>query len=324
MYNLFYIGIDKCVFTEMGQHMNINYFKEFVILADTKNYLEASEILYISQSSLSKHIKSMENELGVMLFERTSRSVELTKIGELFLPYAKSIMNSQLEYTDMIRDELDDFRGQVTIGSIPAIAQYGITDLLVEFKKQFPQYMVKIFEQDNQKLIESLRQKQCDLIFVRDYDYLLNKEEFEIIPYLVDPMVALLPKNHPLASSETIRLEQLREEPFIMLEEDEFLQNLWERCCHHVGFKPRVSFSCHRLDGILDLVTKNMGVSIVMQNQVSHPADSKLPAKPPWATCKLIPEVNVTVYLCYRKSKPLSKAARHFVECVKEHAVIEN
>lgn len=322
MYNLFYIGIDKRVFTEMGQHMNINYFKEFVILADTKNYLEASEILYISQSSLSKHIKSMENELGVMLFERTSRSVELTKIGEQFLPYAKSIMNSQLEYTDMIRDELDDFRGQVTIGSIPAIAQYGITDLLVEFKKQFPQYMVKIFEQDNQKLIESLRQKQCDLIFVRDYDYLLNKEEFEIIPYVTDPMVALLPKNHPLAAAETIRLEQLREDSFIMLEEDEFLKSLWERCCHHVGFKPRVAFSCHRMDGILDLVTKNMGVSLIMQNQVKHPSDSKLPGKPPWAVCKLIPEVSIPVFLCYRRSKPLSKAARHFVECVKERATI--
>lgn len=300
--------------------MNINYFKEFVILADTKNYLEAAEILYISQSSLSKHIKSMETELGVTLFDRTSRSVELTKIGEMLLPYATNIMNSQLEYTDMIRNELDDFRGQVTIGSIPAIAQYRITDLLVEYKKKFPQYVIKVFEHDNQKLIDSLRQKQCDLIFVRDFDQLLKDDEFEKIPYLVDPMVALLPRKHPLAASDTIRLEQLRDESFIMLEEDEFLQNIWQKCCNHVGFKPRVAFSCHRMDGILDLVTKNMGISLIMQNQVNNPTDSKLPPNPPWTTCKLIPEVNVTVYLCYRKSKPLSKAARHFVECVKEMA----
>lgn len=300
--------------------MNINYFKEFVILADTKNYLEAAEILYISQSSLSKHIKSMETELGVTLFDRTSRSVELTKIGEMLLPYATNIMNSQLEYTDMIRNELDDFRGQVTIGSIPAIAQYRITDLLVEYKKKFPQYVIKVFEHDNQKLIDSLRQKQCDLIFVRDFDQLLKDDEFEKIPYLVDPMVALLPRKHPLAASDTIRLEQLRDESFIMLEEDEFLQNIWQKCCNHVGFKPRVAFSCHRMDGILDLVTKNMGVSLIMQNQANNPMDSKLPPNPPWTTCKLIPEVNVTVYLCYRKSKPLSKAARHFVECVKEMA----
>lgn len=298
--------------------MNINYFKEFVILAETKNYLEAAEILFISQSSLSKHIKSMENELGVTLFDRTSRSVELTKLGEMLLPYAINIMNSQLEYTDMIRNELDDFRGQVTIGSIPAIAQYGITDLLVDYKNKFPHYVVKIFEYENHKLLESLRQKQCDLIFARDYDSVINEDEFVKIPYLVDPMVALLPKEHPLASSGTIRLEQLREESFIQLEEDEFLLNLWQKCCHHVGFKPRVAFSCYRMDGILDLVTRNMGVSLIMANQVTHPGKSKLPHNPPWTTCKLIPEVNITVYLCYRRSKPLSKAAQHFVDCVKE------
>lgn len=300
--------------------MNINYFKEFVILAETKNYLEAAEILYISQSSLSKHIKSMENELGIILFDRTSRSVELTKIGEMLLPYANSIMNSQLEYTEMLQNELDDVRGQVTIGSIPAIAQYGITDLLVDYKKTYPQYMIKIFEYENHKLIESLRQKQCDLIFVRDFESAINEEEFVKIPYLTDRMVALLPQNHPLAQAEIIRLEQLRDEPFIQLEEDEFLLNLWQKCCHHVGFKPRVTFSCHRTDGILDLVTRNMGVSLIMKNQVSHPAGSKLPDTPPWSTCKLIPEVNVPVYLCYRKSKPLSKAARNFVESVKEHS----
>lgn len=222
----------------------------------------------------------------------------------------------------MIRNELDDFRGQVTIGSIPAIAQYRITDLLVEYKKRFPQYVVKIFEHDNQKLIDSLRQKQCDLIFVRDFDDLLKDDEFEKIPYLVDPMVALLPINHPLASTGTIRLEQLRDEPFIQLEEDEFLLNLWQKCCHHVGFKPRVACSCYRMDGILDLVTKNMGVSLVMENQVNNPMDSKLPPNPPWVTRKLIPEVNVTVYLCYRKSRPLSRAAQHFVDCVKEKALI--
>ena len=301
--------------------MNINYFKEFVILAETKNYLEAAEILFISQSSLSKHIKSMENELGVTLFDRTSRSVELTKIGEMLLPYANSILNSQLEYTEMIQNELDDVRGQVTIGSIPAIAQYGITDLLVDYKNQYPQYVVKIFEQENLKLVESLRQKQCDLIFVRDHEAtVINENEFVKIPYITDKMMVLLPQSHPLAHAGTIRLEQLKDESFIQLEEDEFLLNLWQKCCHHVGFKPRVAFSCHRMDGILDLVTRNMGVSLIMRNQVKHPAGSKLPGTPPWSACNLIPEVDVPVYLCYRKSKPLSKAARNFVECVKEHS----
>ena len=69
--------------------MNTEYLKEFVVLAETKNFWEASDRLYMNQSTLSKHIKSLENELGVDLFLRTTRRVELTNYGQTFLPYAK-------------------------------------------------------------------------------------------------------------------------------------------------------------------------------------------------------------------------------------------
>ena len=78
--------------------MEISYFKDFVILAETKNFWAASERLYIGQSSLSKHIKTLERELGAPLFTRTSRKVELTEFGELMLPYAQSLSRMQYEY----------------------------------------------------------------------------------------------------------------------------------------------------------------------------------------------------------------------------------
>ena len=71
--------------------MNTEFLKEFVVLAETKNFWEASERLYMNQSTLSKHIKSLENELGVELFTRTTRRVELTSYGQTFLPYARTI-----------------------------------------------------------------------------------------------------------------------------------------------------------------------------------------------------------------------------------------
>ena len=70
--------------------MNTEYLKEFVVLAETKNFGEASDRLYMNQSTLSKHIKSLENELGINLFLRTTRRVELTNYGQTFLPYFAS------------------------------------------------------------------------------------------------------------------------------------------------------------------------------------------------------------------------------------------
>ena len=83
--------------------MNTEYLKEFVVLAETKNFWEASDRLYMNQSTLSKHIKSLENELGVDLFLRTTRRVELTNYGQTFLPYAKSITHFEFEGISAIR-----------------------------------------------------------------------------------------------------------------------------------------------------------------------------------------------------------------------------
>jgi len=98
--------------------MEINYLKEFVILSQTGNFLEAADVLYSSQSALSKHIKRMEKELGVPLFDRTTRKVSISKYGQLLLPYAKQIVELQEKYTTVIISNLENDRETLTIGSI--------------------------------------------------------------------------------------------------------------------------------------------------------------------------------------------------------------
>lgn len=115
--------------------MNIDYFREFIVLADCASYIEASERLFIGQSSLSKHIMAMEKELGVPLFERTSRRVVLTSFGRLMLSYANRIVQTQYDYQHALKTEQESAHGRITIGTISATAKYGITNLLTDFKK---------------------------------------------------------------------------------------------------------------------------------------------------------------------------------------------
>lgn len=116
--------------------MEIGYIKEFVVLAETGSFLEAADRLFISQSSLSKHIKNIERELGAPLFNRTTRKVELSEFGQMFLPYANQIVRVQNEYTTAFFNKLESTRVTVTIGSIPPLAPYNITDVLARFKKK--------------------------------------------------------------------------------------------------------------------------------------------------------------------------------------------
>ncbi|MCD8231072.1 MAG: LysR family transcriptional regulator [Clostridiales bacterium] len=106
--------------------MNIDYFREFIVLADCGSYIEASERLFIGQSSLSKHIMSMEKELGVPLFERTSRKVILTRFGELMIPYANRIVQAQFDYRHALQTEQESTRGRITIGTISIVLQQHI------------------------------------------------------------------------------------------------------------------------------------------------------------------------------------------------------
>lgn len=200
--------------------MNTENLKEFIVLAETKNFWEASERLYMNQSTLSKHIKSLENDLGVALFTRTTRRVELTNYGEIFLPYAKSVTRSEFEGISAIQRMLNIENGLLTIGTIPSMPQYHITQFLAQFQKLYPETTVRITEDDPVNLMTYLENEKCELIFNREDKVafeknFLNDHHILRIPYMSDHLVALIPLSHPLASSSSITLQQLKNDRFL-------------------------------------------------------------------------------------------------------------
>ena len=132
--------------------MDITYLREFVVLAQTGNFMEAADILYSTQSTLSKHIKSIELELGVPLFDRTTRKVRISKFGQLLLPYAKQIAELQDKYTAILKSSLETDQEILTLGSIPALAQYNITDVFVNFKKSRPQATINVIQAGSEEM----------------------------------------------------------------------------------------------------------------------------------------------------------------------------
>lgn len=98
--------------------MELNQVKEFIALTKTENYLEAAENLFISQSSLSKHIKSLEAELGTTLFDRTTRQVKLNEVGKVFLKYTQQLIDVRYQCNTALINLKDAEEQSLTIGSI--------------------------------------------------------------------------------------------------------------------------------------------------------------------------------------------------------------
>lgn len=284
--------------------MKLQYIKEFVTLAETCNYIEASELLFISQATLSKHIISMEKELEITLFNRSSRKVKLSEYGNLFLPYAKSISDTEEEYKTAFLNKLKHQENLLTIGSIPSMAHYNITVLLAKFAKEYPNFKINIV-QAGDDLENMLRMDKIELAFIHDEPH--SKNEFIKIPYAKDHISVVLPNTHPLATRESVTLDELKHENFILLPPGTKPYTICKKAFDKENLRPNIVFTDHRLENITDLVLNNMGVSLLMKKLTTYINNPDL------KVIDIIPPIETHIYICHKKNATLSFAAKHFL-----------
>jgi LysR family transcriptional activator of glutamate synthase operon len=287
--------------------MKIEYISEFVVLAERKNFLDASDELFVSQSSLSKHIMTMEEELGVKLFDRTTRNVTLTKYGELFLEYAKQIDYLHTKYMAAISGLVNLEHGSITIGTMSNMSPYGITDAICLFTKTYPNFQLKVIESDTADFKNMLLAGKCDLAFMREGDEEGREDEFSRILVSKDPLVAVFPSSHPLSHHKSVGLSELKDETFILNDPSTTIYKMCISACEQAGFSPKVSYTGH----LLDLVGKGMGISLMVKREASFFFSSHL------TPVMINPEIDTYFYLSYLKEKDLSEAAKYFIECVR-------
>ncbi|BDZ32206.1 LysR family transcriptional regulator [Lactiplantibacillus sp. WILCCON 0030] len=281
--------------------MDLKYLDNFLALVKTQNFSEAADACYISQSSFSKRIKRLEGELGVPLFERTTRQVKLTPYGEIYLKYATKIKLLSEQAADEINRRHSEDSGLV-IGGIPSINEYGILDLITGFMSS-QQIRCRVKTGPSEDLEPMLANKTIDFAFVKDVQ---NGELFTQLPYTEDHLVAVLPKEHPLAQQKSVHIKQLATEDFIFQPVNSRPYELCVQICQKNGFTPNVIYADRIVENILNFVKKGLGVSLLMQKLV--PADPDLVALP------IEPTVVADINLCYLRQAKLNRYQQQFVD----------
>lgn len=290
--------------------MRIEYLKDFVILAKHANFLTASDELYISQSSLSKHIQALEKELGVQLFNRSTRDVRLSSYGQMYLPYAQKMVNNYEKSLMKLNQVKDNSQQTITIGSVPIMASYGITRAIMTFRKKFPRSKVHVVEGDTQPLITLLDHEECDVAFIRSYHQI--SDDFNVVDFATDRLVAVLPSNHPLAKNTSLKLKELAQEAFLFLKPGSFMYNLSVDTCHLAGFEPIIAYTGKRAENILDLVKEGMGVSLLMEKPVLFLNHKNLSLVP------VTPAVQSDIKLVYPSNRKISNITKSFINFIIE------
>lgn len=240
--------------------MHIGYMREFVILVKEGNFLNAAERLFISQSSLSKHIQRMEYELGQELFERTKKKVELTLFGKEFFKCASEILATYDGFQERMKIQSD--RNSLSF-AIPAQSyEYGINDILCTFDQKYPECHITFGEYEVAEYHEMLRTKKADFAFIK-HAAPINDSEIISIPYLTDYLVAVLPKEHPLASRSSISVSELvNEKLFGYYDANGVVSQITRQAFFDAGIPFKYDYNVSLGQSILDLVGRGMGIAI--------------------------------------------------------------
>lgn len=238
--------------------MELSQLRYFLKVAERGNFTRASEDLGLTQPALSRSIAKLELDLGQPLLERKTRKVTLTDAGRLFSVRAEQIVsladNLQTELTD--RED----RGRIRVGAIPTIAPYFLPLALREFCDQSPGIHVAAFEETTDKLLQRCRQGEIDVAILAAP---VSAKYLETEPLFEEELFAVLPAGHALAKRKSVSLADLREFPFILLDETHCLTGNILSLCRQSTFQPvAIQHTC-QLATIEELVALGHGVSLI-------------------------------------------------------------
>lgn len=284
--------------------MKIECLKEIVTLERLGNFLEAADSLYMSQSSLSRHVQRAESELGISLFDRTTRKLTVSDEGMIWLPYMKEILKVYDAFLKEWNMQLHENPAELVIGhSLQALAPYGITALLGRFEQECADIRIASFETIRE---EKGFENNFDFAFVRE---IKGKEAPDFCRLCMDEdmLVAILPKDHPLAKAGQITLEQLKYEEFVLTEKKRFLSNLCLSEFEKAGFDPNVVYSGIHGRNLIDMMIEEKCCSLLLKKAAKYLYGDLV------AVVDLVPRIPIQINLIWAK-RQLSDPALRFVQ----------
>jgi DNA-binding transcriptional LysR family regulator len=250
--------------------MELRHLRTIVAVAQHRSLTKAGEELYLTQSAISQQIRRLERELGIEVFRRTSRSVELTAEGRVILGYAQRV----LAEVDGLHSELEELTGllsgKLRIGGVYPTGPYDLFGMLADFRAAHPGVAVHMVEDTQDDVLAALRADELDCAFTAlDPDAL--GDEFAATLLWQEEIVVALPVEHRLCSRQRVTLHELAEEDLIAYRDNSALRRRLERTMADLGLEPRNAFICTEMAAVRGLASKGLGVAVLPRSVAEEP-----------------------------------------------------
>ena len=282
--------------------MQIHQLTYFVAVARTRHFTRAADLTGVSQPTLSKQIRVLENSLGTPLFVRDRGAIELTSAGEALLPHAQRILIDVESAERTVHEVASLRRGRVRLGATPSLCDGLLPEALTRFHETYPAIDLEVQEAGSRVLTRELAQGRLDvaLLIVPLHS---NEPDIETTPVLRERLVLASPATADLP--DRMDVEELRDLPLVMFREGYDLRDVTLRACASAGFEPRLAVEGGEMSAVLRFVEAGLGHAVVPSMVV--------PSRPGLRATQLAnPELDRVIALAHRSSEALPLAAKAF------------
>jgi DNA-binding transcriptional LysR family regulator len=249
--------------------VTLNQLECFRAVAHRRHFAKAAETLGRTQPALSVQIQRLETEMGVTLFERTGKIVQLTAAGEILLPYSDRILGAVDEAAIKMAEVHGGTLGHVRIGTIPTVAAHFLPSVLRDFRARFPNVTVLLREEGRTPgLVALLENHEIDLSIGLEPRPATG---LKFTKLLVEEFCVAVSQQHPLSSLTSVPISRLRREPFILYKTPgHHNREIILQYCRNAGFEPDVAFESEQAETIQNLVASNLGITLLPHMVLQH------------------------------------------------------
>lgn len=284
--------------------MDTSRYRAFALAADSGSLSRAAATLSYTPSGVSQLIKALERDLGFSVLERGAHGVTPTAAGAQILPVARSIVQEEDRLLQAGAEIMGLSTGVVTIGSYPSVATHWLPRVIKRFREHYPAIEIRIMEGIHQEITAWLDSKEVDIGFISHEQSL----PYDWIPLARDPMIAVLPHDHPLARAKSYPVARCDKEAFIMPGKGQDVDTVGVLSRH--GLHPAIAYETIETAATLALIEEGMGMTVMnsLAAQKFNFHVAKVPIDPPEA---------ILFGIAVPSLKACAPAVRHFVEYAK-------
>ena len=261
-------------------NFDLQQLQAFIAVAERGSFRSAADHIHLSPPALSRRIEKLESILGTRLFNRTTREVELTSIGRVFLERARSAIDDLESAMLGISDIAATRSGRVTVACVPSAAIYFLPQAIRSFSAKYPSIRIRVIDESMNQTLQSVLTGECDfgLGFMNSR---MPEIAFEGIHD--DPFVVAMRRDHPLARRKALQWSQIESERLISVARSSGNRQLLDDVMSQMGLNPHFAFEVSHIGTLLGMVEAGLGIAAVPRTAlpVNHPNVVGLPLRNP-------------------------------------------